>query len=420
MNCGALDNTLTCTRAELEPGAAAVVSIQVRVNIPGEYRNEAVVSFEGEELNPEDNLAGADVTVLAPADLVIGKVLRSGLFPGKKGEYQIRVTNQGDVASSSPITVTDELPEPLSFYAVETPDWTCTAEVNLVTCIRETPIEPSGTSEIDLQVLVGNGFGEVSNTATVSVAEDDDDSNNSATATESLLTLEDLPLTYSQLALGGGFDLILLVSNRDSESWTGSVQLREGNDLPWSSPWTLNSEDQNEAAEFPLSLAPFASARFVLGGGESPLSGFLRFVPASGSSSLDLAVSFFYQLSHLDVLEDSTATPLSLPGRVFEFPVERLEGISNTGIAWAPLAPTDPFQFRLTLYDSDGQVVATEALDFEGHAGLLLNEIFAAIPEDFLGLLILESPELIHLTVLRLDQGGTLQLSSVQPRINPH
>ena len=420
LDCGAQSQTVICTGSGLDAAAVALVTIGARVNTIGNQRNEATVTFEGEELNPEDNSSGVDITVLAPADLVLEMSLRSGLFPGKKGEYLIRVTNQGEVASSSPITITDDLQPPLSFYAVEASEWTCLAEANLVSCSRATPIEPAAASEIYLQVLVGQGLGEVSNTATVTLAEDADIANNAATVVESLLTLEELPLTYSQLALGGGLDLTLLVSNRGSTAWAGEAQLREGNDLPWSSPWTLNSVDQSESAEFQLDLAPFSTTRFLLAGGDTARSGFLRFAPAAESSSLDLVISFFYQLSRQGVLEDSTATPLSHPGRVFEFPVERREGISNTGIAWAPLQSTDPFPLQLTLFDAEGQLVTTESVDFDGHEGLLLPEIFAEIPSDFLGLLILESPELIHLTVLRLDLGSTLQLTSIQPRIEPH
>lgn len=419
LNCEFSGGTVTCTANSLDAFETTQVQVAGRVTAAGPLTNQATATFDGNDPNLENNDAEASFTVLAASDVMISKSLRSGLFPGEKAVYEILVRNQGDLPSQSPLTLTDALPAPLTFLSSDAPGWDCdVAENSQFTCLRDTPLEAGEENRVEIRVLVGAGQGEVTNTATLVVSGDADESNNSSSATDTLLALEELPLTFSQLALGGGFELVLLVSNRSTSSWQGVAELREGNDLSWSTPWTLDEAPQEGSSQFGIQLEPHASRKFVLGGDETARAGFLRITPDAEISSRDVAVSFFYRLSSEGELDDSIATPVSLPGRVFEFPVEKDGQISNTGFAWAPLEGGNSFTVRLHVYADSGQLLQSVDLDFDGHADYLIDEVLD-LPENFQGLLVMESPQLVYLTVLRLDSGRSLQLTSVQPRTVP-
>lgn len=142
-NCTAAENSVVCTLGSLGINEVAVADIVAVASRSGTFENVATVRFDGEDAAEANNTSQASLSVLGPADLVIEKRLLSGLFPGRKSSYRIRVSNQGEIASSAPITVTDDLPAPLAFFASEAPEWDCTAEANLLTCLRDTPIQPS-------------------------------------------------------------------------------------------------------------------------------------------------------------------------------------------------------------------------------------------------------------------------------------
>ncbi len=73
-------------------------------------------------------------------------------------------------------------------------------------------------------------------------------------------------LTWAQLALGGGFECALLLSNKRDIEWSGQLHLPQGNDESWSGPRNLDGQDKAAAAEIPVTIAPRSTVKLCLSG----------------------------------------------------------------------------------------------------------------------------------------------------------
>jgi hypothetical protein len=223
---------------------------------------------------------------------------------------------------------------------------------------------------------------------------------------------------YSQLALGGGYDCIVIVSNLSESPWNGNAQLRQGINDPWSAPWTLTRNAQlatpNDSS-FPIDLDPDETVKYVLGGDAAVRSGYISIDPEPGSETSDIAVSFFYNLEINQQLADSTGTPAGKPAREFVIPVEKSLAV-NTGLAWASPDETFPFDITLRLFDQEGTLVEERIEKFSGHLAVFFTELFESIPDDFLGQLQIIAQRDLYLTILRLEFTPTgFQLTSSPP-----
>lgn len=84
-----------------------------------------------------------------PTDLKTEKFLQNSEFKyGQSASFSISVENVGSGVAQSPITVTDELPDGLTYLSFSDPyssDWSCTASGQKVTCVYTGPdISPGG------------------------------------------------------------------------------------------------------------------------------------------------------------------------------------------------------------------------------------------------------------------------------------
>jgi hypothetical protein len=225
---------------------------------------------------------------------------------------------------------------------------------------------------------------------------------------------EDL-IVYPQLALGGGYEVALFLSNSTTTSWNGTVFLERGNGQGWYSAWNLNGIDRTGSSSFDVYLAPNATQKFVLTSKTGVSAGYLRITGKAGARVSDISSSFFYDVSVNGQLIDSIGIPAGVPSRQFICPVERNDE-ALTGFAWAPASPEAGFPIRLALYDSSGTLIRSVTVSFEGHSALFFHEVFDSFPDNFVGKVAVDSEAEIHLTVLRLcwTQSG-FQLTSVPP-----
>ena len=129
-------------------------------------------------------------------------------------------------------------------------------------------------------------------------------------------------ITFPQLALGGGFAVVLLISNRANQNWTGSALLKQGNDESWSTPWTLDGKSGGAGSAFEISLTAHETQKFLLKGDLEVRAGYLSIVPDEGVSASGISVAFFYnfidgQLRHRFDWSDPrlTGNRFYLPGR---------------------------------------------------------------------------------------------------------
>lgn len=227
-------------------------------------------------------------------------------------------------------------------------------------------------------------------------------------------------ITYSQLALGGGYRCILLVSNRGDVPWEGMVRIRKGDNEIWNTQWSLDGIDQTGNSGFPISLSPRATRKYILSSIDAAArGGYLEIVAGGTHSTGDISVSFFYNFYSNERLIDSVGTAQSRLNKRFVLPVEAGSGL-DTGVAWSPFLDSDSFSIQATLFDNEGELVDERSLTFAGHQAQFVTEIFDSLPESFVGSLVLEAPEVFHLTALRLeltDEG--IQLTGVSPGVPP-
>ncbi|MGH9972050.1 MAG: hypothetical protein ACREBG_30255 [Pyrinomonadaceae bacterium] len=115
-----------------------------------------------------------------PPDLAIDKSHTGDFTVGTNGTYTLTLTNAGTCSTTGNITVTDTLPNGLSFVSGTGTGWNCSAVGQDVTCTNAGPLAATGVSTITLTVGVAQAaVPAVTNTATVSTPNDGNAANNS-------------------------------------------------------------------------------------------------------------------------------------------------------------------------------------------------------------------------------------------------
>lgn len=351
-------------------------------------------------------------------DLAVTKTAPGPLVAGTRAAYRIDVSNQGALDADGEALLLDPLPAGLAFVSAAGDDWSCQETPDAVRCTRSTPIVAGTTSTVLLTVDVSSeASATLTNTATVTHPRDTDPQNDSDSVETAVLPRSRVPIHYPQLAIGGEFTAVLLLSETAGAPWNGNIRLRQGNDEDWSTPWSVNGEDRSGAPGLAVSLAANEAARFVFRGDGQAREGYLEIVPDDGFSSLDLTGNLFYQLRDpAGGLLDSTGTPSDLPGSLFALPVEHGAGI-ETGFAISPYSASPPFEVRLTLLDQNGVQVGRRSVPFTGHLADFVSEYFVGLEEGFVGTLRIESDSGVYLAALRVESARQgFQLTSVPPR----
>ena len=103
--------------------------------------------------------------------------------------------------------------------------------------------------------------------------------------------------TFSQLALGGGYQCVLMISNKTATAWQGTASLKQGNNQAWVTPWSLNGDNRTGTGSFDVVLAAGGTAKYLLTGDASARAGYLVLNANSGFSATGVAVAFFYNAS---------------------------------------------------------------------------------------------------------------------------
>jgi Raf kinase inhibitor-like YbhB/YbcL family protein len=223
------------------------------------------------------------------------------------------------------------------------------------------------------------------------------------------------------LALGGGYECIIIIHNKTATQWNGTGTLRQGNDGNWASSWALDGTNQAGTSAFNIALAPNETNKYVLSGDATPRAGYLEIAGLQGADVESVVITFFYNLSgQAGNLMDSIGTPVLPPGTDFAFTVENQQ-LVRTGFAYAPFCVRGAFKVTLTLIDANGiQVGQPKEYLFNGQkAEFIDGETFPNVPKGFVGTVYVRSEELIFLTVLRMEtlpQGG-IQLTSAPPQM---
>ena len=183
-NCAAAGQAVTCTNpGPLAGGASSSIALTVAVGaaaVPS-VTNTAAVSTPGDP-NAANNSSSDPTTVVhPPPDLAMAKSHSGNFVVGANGVYTLAVSNVGGPTTGA-ITVSDTLPNGLSYISGTGAGWNCAAAGQAVTCANPGPLAAGASTNITLTVAVGAAaFPGVTNTAAVSTPGDLVPGNNAAT-----------------------------------------------------------------------------------------------------------------------------------------------------------------------------------------------------------------------------------------------
>ena len=143
-SCSAASQTVVLSRAGLAAGSSSFVDLTVDVTAgaTATLTNSAwVIQETTPTLNDPsagNNTATDPTTVANPgeADLVVTKARDDVMTPGTQETYTIRVRNDGPGTVVGPLTMTDVLPQGLTYVSATGDGWTCSATGQTVTCTR--------------------------------------------------------------------------------------------------------------------------------------------------------------------------------------------------------------------------------------------------------------------------------------------
>jgi hypothetical protein len=218
--------------------------------------------------------------------------------------------------------------------------------------------------------------------------------------------------TFAQLALGGGYEATLFVSNKTDYSWAGRIYTKQGNDQRWATAWSINDIDCTGYSYGFIELGPKETGKYIIRGDSTTRGGYLELVGDGDASTLDVAVSYFYSYRTRGILTTLTGSGISKVSDQLYFPAERsiADGI-NTGFAIAPFINTGPFQVKMTAYDYEGNRIASKTWQFDGYRAGFLNDASLgfgnALPAEFIGHVIVEADDWVALEVLRMENTPT-------------
>jgi len=219
---------------------------------------------------------------------------------------------------------------------------------------------------------------------------------------------------FPHVALGGGYELILIVTNKLDEPLAGSIVPSQGNFSSWTGDFKVDGIPVSSTS-FSFDLPPRGTSRFVLTGDDQLRAGYLYVSATTPHTGTDMDVTCFYNFREGGKLLDSTGVPRAWGSEGFRFAVEKSSTV-DTGFAWSALGTQNPFSVTLNLYDSGGTLVQTKLLIFEGHYSRFFDEVFDDIPDGFVGHVELVGEKGLGMTVLRLEWVGSgFQLTSTPP-----
>jgi uncharacterized repeat protein (TIGR01451 family) len=214
---GGADAVFTVTVA---PQAAAVPSVT----------NKAVVSG-GNQFNLANDTSIITTPVTAGTiDLALAQS-SAAFLEYAASSYSIIVTNNGTIASSGALTVTDTLPAGISFSSGSGSGWSFTANGQVVVATFAGTIAAGANSAITLNVDVGDAATSIVNRAYLTGGSDATSGNNSATVTTAVTQRADLTLTKTSSApflYGGASETYTLaVQNIGSTASAGTFTITD-------------------------------------------------------------------------------------------------------------------------------------------------------------------------------------------------
>ncbi|MFN8141001.1 MAG: isopeptide-forming domain-containing fimbrial protein [Solirubrobacterales bacterium] len=180
-----------------------------------------------DDSNPANNHSEDDVIPTESADVGIGKSIDEPLFAGQTGSYKLTVTNHGPSVARG-VTVTDTLPENLTYAGATTPVGSCSGSGQDFSCDLG-DLDPGQTVVIDVSVNVLEG-GEYTNCADVASPTPDPDGDNNHSCTTNPAENTDLAIEKTgppYFPEGKNRNYTLLVTNVGDQPTGGTTTVTD-------------------------------------------------------------------------------------------------------------------------------------------------------------------------------------------------
>jgi hypothetical protein len=210
-------------------------------------------------------------------------------------------------------------------------------------------------------------------------------------------------IVYPQLAVGGGYEVVLIVSNKSNTSWSGIAK-------------PLSADKSFDYLITSIQLAAGQTKKITLSGGPSTIATGLEIYGNPGYRNSALSVSYFFNFYQDGRLTDSTGVPKSQAAKKFTFPVEKSKTV-DTGLAIRRRAHQVDSPITITLVDAQGKPI--QQVSRGSNFANFFTEQFTGVPSQFIGSVVAESLDEFYLVVIRLEETlPGFQLTSVPAEAN--
>lgn len=207
-SCGHASGTVSCNIGQMSAGQVVQIQITVQAASNGAAINTATVTSLTTDPNSANNTATAQTTIGATvsADLALGKTANlTTTSVGSGFTYMLSVTNAGPNTASN-VTVSDPLPDIVSFVSASSGQGSCSSSAGTVSCSLG-QVTAGQTVQIQIAVQAASS-GLAVNTANVaSYTADPGSGNNASTVQTTINPVADpdpLPASSSGHLSGGG------------------------------------------------------------------------------------------------------------------------------------------------------------------------------------------------------------------------
>jgi uncharacterized repeat protein (TIGR01451 family)/fimbrial isopeptide formation D2 family protein len=201
---------LTCTGSTLNASGQDVITVTVAVDSAATsgstISNTAAVAVPAgvNDPTPGNNTSAAvDNTVATEADLAITKTHTGNFTVGGSGSFTLQVTNNGP-SDADTVTVTDVLPDGLTYASATSSDAVCNNAGQTVTCTIGPDLSNGQSVDITLNVTVDPDVtaNSIQNTASVSSTTNDPDTGNNNDPDTVMIDSATADLTATKTAQG--------------------------------------------------------------------------------------------------------------------------------------------------------------------------------------------------------------------------
>ena len=203
--CSGSGQTATCTTTQSVPPSTAQITssyppitlnVAIASTASGNLLNTAIASGGGAANKPQ---ATDTVPILRP-QLTLAKTHTGAFTVGQPGTFTLTPGNSGGAPTVGQVTVTDTLPNGLTYASATGTGWTCSGSGQTVTCTSPNVIPANGSGNpIALTVNVGAAaVGTVVNTATATGG----NTINPATASDTVTVTGNPQVTISKVHVG--------------------------------------------------------------------------------------------------------------------------------------------------------------------------------------------------------------------------